>query len=414
MAEKGYIYALINPSLDGLVKIGKTTRETEDRAKELSSSTGVPTPFTVAYEIYVSDCSSAEEYIHTELEIKGYRLSANKEFFNVQLKNLIPIMIEAKSLYSATNKPENEDYQKIEEEPNLLGQQLYEEATKYYNGDGEYLEDKRKALELFKQSAKLGYSYSYYYLSMLYRSGEGCRKDIDKALDYIKKAISFGLDGEYETMANIYIEKKQYENAKKCWDKYCNSNDFKELSAMKKEEKRCQYYDKLNGFDFTDKSKYDRLLKIAVRASDFFSKAKRYEEHGNYKKAIKNYKKSINICPMHDYHNYFFGITYIKLGKLDEALACFQNELQNQPNDVLSYLKMGKIYYEKENYDKAISCYNKAIALSPNTTDCDYYIGLVYDKINDNDKSKKHMIRAAKNGNKKAKNFLSNKNIQNQ
>ncbi len=114
-------------------------------------------------------------------------------------------MIEAKSLYSATNKPENEDYQKIEEEPNLLGQQLYEEATKYYNGDGEYLEDKCKAIELFKQSAKLGYSYSYYYLSTLYRSGEGCRKDIDKALDYIKKAISFGLDSEYETMANIYL-----------------------------------------------------------------------------------------------------------------------------------------------------------------------------------------------------------------
>jgi T5orf172 domain len=49
MGNPGYIYALINPSLEGLVKVGKTTTNPEKRANELSSVTGVPMQFIVAY-----------------------------------------------------------------------------------------------------------------------------------------------------------------------------------------------------------------------------------------------------------------------------------------------------------------------------------------------------------------------------
>jgi hypothetical protein len=49
--DVGYIYILINPSLEGLIKVGKTTRDPIDHAVELSKATGVPTPFIVAYHI---------------------------------------------------------------------------------------------------------------------------------------------------------------------------------------------------------------------------------------------------------------------------------------------------------------------------------------------------------------------------
>lgn len=78
MAEPGYIYALINPSFEGLVKVGRTTRDPESRARELSSASGVPTPFLVAYDIYTEDCSSVEEYLHALLKEQGYRVSENK------------------------------------------------------------------------------------------------------------------------------------------------------------------------------------------------------------------------------------------------------------------------------------------------------------------------------------------------
>jgi hypothetical protein len=65
--------------MDGLVKVGKTERTPQMRAKELGDETGVPTPFIVVYEALVSDCSLAEKYIHNNLS--KFRVSGNRELF---------------------------------------------------------------------------------------------------------------------------------------------------------------------------------------------------------------------------------------------------------------------------------------------------------------------------------------------
>ena len=43
----GYVYIMTNPAMPGLVKIGSTTLLPDERARQLSSSTGVPRPFQV-------------------------------------------------------------------------------------------------------------------------------------------------------------------------------------------------------------------------------------------------------------------------------------------------------------------------------------------------------------------------------
>jgi len=89
----GSIYILINPSLQkDYLKIGKTSRIAEERAHELSSATGVPTPFHVAYEARVSDCDRAERAIHKSLE--NYRVVGQREFFQLPLKVAIEIVSE--------------------------------------------------------------------------------------------------------------------------------------------------------------------------------------------------------------------------------------------------------------------------------------------------------------------------------
>ena len=83
--SSGYVYALINPFMKGLVKVGKTTNDPEVRAAMLSSSTGVATPFIVAYFEYFEDCDAAERFVHEFLERSGYRVSKSREFFEVPL-----------------------------------------------------------------------------------------------------------------------------------------------------------------------------------------------------------------------------------------------------------------------------------------------------------------------------------------
>jgi hypothetical protein len=87
----GKIYALINSSMPGLVKIGKTTRDAELRADELNT-TGVPTPFIVLYELDVVDCDVAEREVHKRLS--KFRVADNREFFRVQAKVAVDVMVQ--------------------------------------------------------------------------------------------------------------------------------------------------------------------------------------------------------------------------------------------------------------------------------------------------------------------------------
>jgi hypothetical protein len=83
MAE-GYIYILLNRAFQNdHYKIGMTTKTPEERARELSSATGIPRDFEVLYEQRVTDCERAERLLHRRLS--QYR-STGKEFFQIPLK----------------------------------------------------------------------------------------------------------------------------------------------------------------------------------------------------------------------------------------------------------------------------------------------------------------------------------------
>ena len=99
----GYIYLLINYSMPGLVKVGRTARAPVERLDELSSATGVPTPFTLVYDVLVPDCALAERAIHDALTARGYRTSQNREFFRAPIYEVVRLMIQVReSMQSAS------------------------------------------------------------------------------------------------------------------------------------------------------------------------------------------------------------------------------------------------------------------------------------------------------------------------
>lgn len=244
MDEKGYVYALINPSLEGMVKIGKTTRSPDERAMELSSATGVPTPFFVAYKIYVNDCDQAEKYMHTLLFSKGFRVSDRREFFQMPLDKAIELMIDVQSKYMISsdfnsyevNKPTGDEFLDsldIEENDNcgeIPSSNPWDDieslAWEYYTGMYSELQDYGEAIKLYKQAFSLGSTTACIQLSEMYRDGEGCAASLKLSLDYLKKGAMNGSGLCYAYMADIFIDQDHISNATKCWEKYFKSDDF--------------------------------------------------------------------------------------------------------------------------------------------------------------------------------------------
>jgi TPR repeat protein len=227
MADAGYIYALINPSLEGLVKVGKTRRDPTHRVKELSSSTAAPTPFVLAFDVYVDNCSAAESYLHTLLAKRGYRVSENREFFKAPLKEVIKVMLEVEgSPVTAGTTPDRPAPPRSAQGPEA--EAILEEAQAYYQGEGDTIEDKKEALKLFKQAARLGAPDAFYALGVMYRDGEGCDRNTEEALEYLKTGVAKGSDECHAEMALLFLQEGHNENARKCWSKYFRSDGFAE------------------------------------------------------------------------------------------------------------------------------------------------------------------------------------------
>ncbi|HKI77647.1 MAG TPA: GIY-YIG nuclease family protein [Ignavibacteriaceae bacterium] len=83
------IYILSNPVMSGLLKIGYTFQDVQRRAQELSSSTGVPTPFEVEYYCFTRDVEEIEKEIH--FRFGKYRLPG-REFFTISLEFAVKII----------------------------------------------------------------------------------------------------------------------------------------------------------------------------------------------------------------------------------------------------------------------------------------------------------------------------------
>jgi hypothetical protein len=85
--RRGYVYVLSNPSMPGIVKIGRTFRDPRARAAELSGATGVPTPFIIEATVSTWNCVWLEKLVH--LQLGRRRVNHNREFFRCSLEEAL-------------------------------------------------------------------------------------------------------------------------------------------------------------------------------------------------------------------------------------------------------------------------------------------------------------------------------------
>ena len=83
------VYILVNKDMPGLIKIGHTSGAASGRAKKLSQSTSVPSPFEVVYEIPCDQAKQLERTMH--IQLAQYR-RPRREFFECSVEYAISLL----------------------------------------------------------------------------------------------------------------------------------------------------------------------------------------------------------------------------------------------------------------------------------------------------------------------------------
>lgn len=192
--------------MPNLVKIGKTHRNPDERAEELSRATGVATPFDVVYYECFEDCDKTEKLIHQLLQDKGLRLSNNREFFEYNQKfNIKKIIDLVGKLDGKIEEDELLEYNNNDDEDDIADLDSYvdsliDEAYNYTNGENGCLIDYDRAEELLLKAISIGNSERAYerlidfYLVKLNDTVKAvsiCRTGIDKGHKYLYFKLSW-------------------------------------------------------------------------------------------------------------------------------------------------------------------------------------------------------------------------------
>lgn len=224
-----YVYVLINASMSGLLKIGRTNRLPEERAAELSKATNMPTPFIVAYEEDVPDSETAERLIHEELTRQGFRISNGREFFSAPLKDAIRIVSQVAQHLRETIPLA----MPCTDESNINDEDLATDCLRRglaaLNGSDDTLQDDVAAREYFERAIAFGSVLAHRFLALLYICGKGVRQSPDIALKILKAGGDKGDAQCFKEMWDVYAgntvaDVAHEANAEVCFQWFLNSS----------------------------------------------------------------------------------------------------------------------------------------------------------------------------------------------
>jgi hypothetical protein len=183
MVKPGFVYALINPSMPGLVKVGRTERDPTVRVSELSGVTGVAPPCILVFHQAFEDCELAERHAHAVLEREGRRFAANREFFETQPTTAIHAILAAPG--ATTQVPQTVNRELVKPQASLL-KEILDRASGYMSGNGEQPKDVKEGIKLYLKAGKLGSPEAYLKLGDIYFGDHYIKRNDSKAFEYYR------------------------------------------------------------------------------------------------------------------------------------------------------------------------------------------------------------------------------------
>lgn len=247
-SRAGYVYVLTNASMPGLVKIGRTDGDPTNRARELSSDTGVPTPFVVVYQRLFRDCVNAEASLHILLERNGSRVSANREFFSAPIHQVVALVAELEDPDSPTSASERYPGRDSARETAITAL-LHEALDEALGLTPDGIADPSRAASLYQQAARLGSAEAHWELGLCYLRGNGVPRSVSKEIYHFREAGRLGRWTVYPSLAFAYLEHPELEepdrlnNANACWSNFFEALGASEDSIVDHEDQASDYID---------------------------------------------------------------------------------------------------------------------------------------------------------------------------
>lgn len=98
----------------------------------------------------------------------------------------------------------------------------------------------------------------------------------------------------------------------------------------------------------------------------YFSRGNAFKYENNYKLALADFNKAIELDPNYSQAYYNRGTAFEDQNKHDLALADFNKAIELDPNFAPAYNNRGNVYLNLNQYEMALTDFNKAIKLNPN------------------------------------------------
>jgi len=119
-----------------------------------------------------------------------------------------------------------------------------------------------------------------------------------------------------------------------------------------------------------------------------------YSRHGDYQKAIEEFKTAIELMPNYGdaYHN--LANAYREIGNNEEAIASYQKALSFNPNLWQSHQNLAARYFEQGEFELTLQELEKAIKINPQNPALYTNLGIVYLQLNEKEKAKEAFQQA--------------------
>jgi len=180
------------------------------------------------------------------------------------------------------------------------------------------LKELLEAAELDPENADIQYALGLAYKNL---------REYDKSIFHFRKALKLKPDfpEAQNNLGTVYVILKDWDTALGMFKKAAENNMYR-----------------------TRHIAYENL------GSVFYNKRE-------YKKAIQNYKKAVELYPRYSPAYDKMGLTYEKLTEWDLAVESYKRSIEYAPNRAISHLRLGRLYLRLDRHEEAAEELNKTI-----------------------------------------------------